>query len=68
MKIWIKFLFFQLQYKWLMTSNDQLEHKYGKAGFEMNGNSILMVCISRSMISFGTHGLIDKRYLPISIK
>ena len=51
-----------------MTSNDQLEHKYGKAGFEMNGTSILMVCISRSMISFGTHGLIDKRYLPISIK
>lgn len=51
-----------------MASNDHLEHKYGKAGFEMNGNNILMVCISRSMISFGTHGLIDKRYLPILMK
>ena len=59
---------FQFQYIWLMASNDHLEHKYGKAGFEMNGNNILMVCISRSMISFGTHGLIDKRYLPILMK
>ena len=55
-----------------MASNDQLEYKYGKAGFEMNGNNILMVCIAQSILSFATHDLIDnaneKGYFPILMK
>lgn len=49
-----------------MRSNDEKEHKYGKAFFEMNGNTILMLCTSRIMFLFVTQDYIDKkRYLPI---
>ena len=56
-----------------MASNNELEHNYGKAGFEMNGNNILMFCIAQLMLSFATHDLIDnannkKGYLPILLK
>ena len=47
-----------------MTSIDQIEHKYGKACFKMNGNTILTLCISRTMFSFVTREYVDeKQYL-----
>ena len=50
----------------MTTSIDQIEHKYGKASFNMNGNTILMLCISRTMFSFVTREYADeKRYLRI---
>ena len=49
-----------------MTSIDQIDYEYGKACFKMNGGTILMLCISRTMFLFVTREYADKkRYLPI---
>ena len=48
----------------MTTSIDQIEHKYEKASFNMHGNTILTLCISRTMFSFVTREYADeKRYL-----
>ena len=49
-----------------MRSNDEKEHEHAKGFFEMNGNTILILCIGRILFLFFTHDYIDKkRYLPI---
>ena len=42
-----------------MTSTDQMVHRYGKVSFELNGNSILMVLISRTIFSFVTREYVN---------
>ena len=42
-----------------MTNTDQMVHRYGKVSFELNGNSILMVLISRTLFSFVTREYIN---------
>ena len=46
-----------------MTSIDQMMHsnisKFGKANFELNGNTILLLLISRTLFSFVTREYID---------